>query len=220
MLRRIFYHPVFTTRRKNLGGTENPVDRIEKMFTASNHSGAYAQVKEVLGEFWEDFEIDEIVSRAFKFDGEKYTCVVDEAGFWDIAASADKCLADGIRDRYDYRAVIRGDIREAVAERDLSEFDSRDEAEESLSEALWIDDAVTGNASGSYTFNSWRAENYLAHNWDLLAEALDEFEWFDVNVLEKGAEWCDVTIRCYLLSECLGVVLDELERVGVAKWNR
>jgi hypothetical protein len=25
----------------------------------------------------------------------------------------------------------------------------------------------------------------------------------DVNAFEKGAEWCDVTVRCYLLGECI-----------------
>lgn len=190
------------------------------MYSTSDYSGVYAQVQEILGEFWYDFEIDEIISRAYKFDGEKYVCIVDEAGFWEIAASADKCVSDGIRDRYDYRAALRDDIREAVTEYDLSEFDSREKACEKLYEDFWIDDAVTGNGSGSHTFNAWRAEDYLAHNWGLLAEALDEFGSSDVNILEKGAEWCDVSIRCYLLSECLNVVLDELECVGVAKWNR
>lgn len=192
------------------------------MYSTSDYTGVYAQVQEILGEFWHDFEIDEIISRAYKFDGEKYACIVDETEFWKIAASADKCRTDGIRDRYDYRAVIRDDIREAVAERDLSKFETREEAEEAINEALWVDDAVTGNGSGSYTFNAWRAENYLAHNWDLLAEALSEFGYTDsdTNILEKGAEWCDSLIRCYLLSECLNVVLDELESVGVAKWNR
>ena len=190
------------------------------MYSTSDYTGVYAQVKEILGDFWHDFEIDEIISRAYKFDGEKYVCIVDEAKFWEIAAECDKCETDDIRDRYDYRAALRDDIREAVTEYDLSEFDSREEACEKLYEDFWIDDAVTGNGSGSHTFNTWRAENYLAHNWDLLAEAVEDYGDAGVNILAKGAESCDVMIRCYLLSECLNVVLDELENVGVAKWNR
>lgn len=192
------------------------------MFSTSDYTGVYAQVQEILGEFWHDFDINEIISRAYKFDGEKYTCIVDENEFWEISASADKCEIEGVNAPYDYRAAVRADIREAVTEYDLSEFDTRDDAYESLCDDFWVLDAVTGNASGSYTFNSWRAENYLAHNWDLLTDALSELGYTDsgVNILEKGAEWCDVLIRCYLLGECLGVVLDELESVGVAKWNR
>jgi hypothetical protein len=38
---------------------------------------------------------------------------------------------------------------------------------------------------------------------------MDEFGCLPSNY--EGAEWGDVTIRCYLLGECIGVVLDELE---------
>lgn len=190
------------------------------MYSTSDYTGVYAQVQEILGEFWHDFEIDEIISRAYEFDGTKYVCKVSDEEFWKIAAECDKCATECGNTDYDYRAALRNDIREAVTEYDLSEFDSRDKAEEYLHEALWIDDAVTGNASGSYTFNTWRAENYLAHNWDLLAEAVEDYGDAGVNILAKGAESCDVMIRCHLLGECLSVVLDELESVGVVEWNR
>ena len=58
---------------------------------------------------------------------------------------------------------------------------------------------------------TWQAEEYLAHNWDLLEEALDEFGIDGCNPIAKGAEWCDVTIRCYLLGECIAAALEELE---------
>jgi hypothetical protein len=45
----------------------------------------------------------------------------------------------------------------------------------------------------------------------LLRDALYEFGCDDVNPIDKGEEWCDVTIRCYLLGECLAEVLDDLE---------
>ena len=45
---------------------------------------------------------------------------------------------------------------------------------------------------------------------DLLAEAFKEFGEDGLDILKKGAEACDVTIRCYLLSECLSEVVDEL----------
>lgn len=75
---------------------------------------------------------------------------------------------------------------------------------------MWVDDSVTGNASGSYTFNTYKAEEYICHNLDLLEEAMSEFGCEDVNALEKGAEWCDVTIRCYLLSDILMEVLENI----------
>jgi hypothetical protein len=69
---------------------------------------------------------------------------------------------------------------------------------------------VTGNASGSYTFSTWQAEENLCHNLDLLGEALKEFG-DGADFLEKGAEACDVTIRCYLLGQAISEALDEVE---------
>ena len=107
---------------------------------------------------------------------------------------------------YDYREAMRDDIKEAF---ENGEYDLSD-GYEKIYEDMWIDDSITGNASGSYYCNAWKAEEALNHNWDLLSEALSEFGC-EVDVLEKGAEYCDVTIRCYLLGEILQEVIDELE---------
>ena len=115
-------------------------------------------------------------------------------------------------ERYDYRREMKGDILEYINnEINLDDFrGKRDELEEQLNDDLWITDSVTGNASGSYFFNAWRAEEAIAHNWDLLEEAMEVFG-DECNPIERGAEWCDVTIRCYLLGECIAAVLDNLE---------
>lgn len=114
---------------------------------------------------------------------------------------------------YDYRAHVLSDIIDAVAEDidNLVTFETYDEAYEHYNENFWIDDGVTGNASGSYTFSTYKAECYLAYNMDLLVDALYEFGDTAANALERGAEYCDVTIRCYLLGECLSEVLDNLD---------
>jgi hypothetical protein len=118
---------------------------------------------------------------------------------------------------YDYREVIKEDIKTWIEEnmeteevRERIENDREGLAEE-LNESLWIEDSVTGNASGSYTFNTFKAEENLCHNMDLLEECASEFggdvgEW-----IKKGAEYCDVSIRCFLLGECIESALDELE---------
>lgn len=49
-------------------------------------------------------------------------------------------------------------------------------------------------------------------NLGLLGEALTEFGC-DMSYLERGAEECDVTIRCYLLGQAISEVLDEVETV-------
>lgn len=113
-------------------------------------------------------------------------------------------------DRYDYYETIKNDIKEYIKEHDI-DVTSEDFDRDDLCDRLWVSDSVTGNASGSYTFSAWQAEENLCHNWDLLKEALEEFGQTDVNILEKGAEWCDVTIRCYLLGQCMDEVIDEIE---------
>lgn len=113
---------------------------------------------------------------------------------------------------YDYNKAIREDIRDYIKNNiDLEEWrGDRDGLEEKLNEDLWTDDSVTGNASGSYTFSTYEAEENLCHNLDLLAEACEEFGG-SMDVLKDGAEACDVTIRCYLLGGAISDVLDELE---------
>lgn len=112
---------------------------------------------------------------------------------------------------YNYRESVKEDVLEYIEnEINFEDFDSLEELEEKLNDELWTVDSVTGNASGSYTFNSYEAEENLAHNWDLLAEALDEFG-NDESPISKGAEWCDVTIRCYLLGSAISEALGEIE---------
>lgn len=115
-------------------------------------------------------------------------------------------------ERYDYLEAVKADVLDYIRnEIDLTEWrGDRDGLEQQLNDDLWIADSVTGNASGSYTFNAWNAEEYLAHNWDLLAEAIDEFGG-NTDILQHGAERCDVTIRCYLLGQAISEVLDDLD---------
>lgn len=116
-------------------------------------------------------------------------------------------------ERYDYLDAVTDDVREYIRnEVDLTEWKgNRDGLEEKLNDDLWTEDSVTGNASGSYYFNAWKAEEALSHNWHLLAEALQEFGQDGTDILEKGAEAMDVTIRCYLLGQAIAAALDELE---------
>lgn len=113
-------------------------------------------------------------------------------------------------DCYNYYEVVKNDIKEYIKENNI-DVTSEDFDRDDLCDHLWVRDSITGNVSGSYTFNTWQAEENLCHNWDLLKEALEDFGETDVNILEKGAEWCDVTIRCYLLGQCLDEVIDEIE---------
>lgn len=112
-------------------------------------------------------------------------------------------------EKYNYYDAVREDIRRYIEDNEIEvNAENREEIEERLNDELFVNDSVTGNASGSYTFNTWMAEEYLCHNLDLLAEACEDFG-STPNILED-AEGCDVTIRCYILSQCISDVLDEI----------
>lgn len=117
---------------------------------------------------------------------------------------------------YDYKNAVREDVKEWITdnydEEEIREkISARDGWEEELNDTLWTEDAVTGNGSGSYTFDREKAGEYLVGNFDELCDAIDNFGGDYEDVLRKGEEGCDVTIRCYYLAGAISDVLDELE---------
>lgn len=117
---------------------------------------------------------------------------------------------------YNYNKAIKNDVLDYIRnEIDFSEFDSLEELEEKLNNGLWTEDSVTGNASGSYTFNRYQAQEYVSDNLDLLAEACEEFGTDKATIGEKfldsDFEWMDVIIRCYLLGQAISEALEEVK---------
>ena len=118
-------------------------------------------------------------------------------------------------ENYNYLEQVTADAKEAILENmEYWDFDDREELEEVAHDELWVDDSVTGNGSGSYFFSTWKAEEALCHNLDLLNEACEEFGEDIGEAVKQGAEACDVTIRCYLLGQSIAAALDELEEEG------
>lgn len=107
--------------------------------------------------------------------------------------------------KYNYYEAVKNDVMEYIKENNL-----QNKSQEELYGELFLADSVTGNASGSYYCNAYKAEEALAHNLDLLKEALNEFGGDFNDALERGAEYCDVTIRCYLLGQVLADILEEV----------
>lgn len=120
---------------------------------------------------------------------------------------------------YNYLESMKEDVKEYITNN--AEFDmddliyNRTELEEKLNNDLWINDNVTGNASGSYTFNSYKAKEYVLDNMDLLENMCNEFgidaETIGKKFLESAWEWMDVSIRCYLLNQAISETLDDIE---------
>ena len=120
---------------------------------------------------------------------------------------------------YNYLEAMTEDIKDYIrsdAELDANDLlYNRSDLEEKLYDDLWTCDSVTGNASGSYTFNSYKAMEYVLDNMDLLEEMCGEFgvdnETIGKKFLECEWEWMDVSIRCYLLGQAISEALDEVE---------
>lgn len=129
---------------------------------------------------------------------------------------------------YDYYDHVESDVLDLIAEREedksfcLSWYlhDREDgkgkwfnvsECCKDLENLCWDNDSVTGNGSGSYTFDTVQAERNLVGNWGLLKEALVYMGQTDVDILDKGAEWCDVLIRCHILENVIINVLTDYD---------
>lgn len=119
-----------------------------------------------------------------------------------------------------YFNKVSEDVKEYIDnEVNLTEWtENRDGLEEKLNDELWINDSVTGNASGSYTFSRHEAGKHVFDDMETVAEALEEFCIEAETIAEKFIamdwEYFDVTARCYVLAQAIGTVLDELETAG------
>ena len=123
--------------------------------------------------------------------------------------------------KYNYLENVTAAAKQAILENlNYWSFTNREELEEIANDELWVDDSVTGNGSGSYTFSTWQAEENLCHNMDELEDACDEFGQDIGEAVKQGAEYCDVTIRCYLLGQAISAALDELEEEGKIQYQQ
>lgn len=126
---------------------------------------------------------------------------------------------------YNYLEELKSDIKNYINEvaSDYMDCEDMDELRDSLYDNLWDEDSVTGNGSGSYTFNREKAKEYVSDNMDLMVEAykdLDSIESLVDDLEALDFETIDVTIRCYLLSQALDEVLEDgdfLKKVGIDK---
>ena len=127
---------------------------------------------------------------------------------------------------YNYLENVTADAKQAILENlNYWDFTDREELEEIANDSLWVDDSVTGNGSGSYTFNREAAKEYVTRSddgMDTLRDAVREFdcehEAFTA-FLEEDWEYLDVTIRCYLLGQAISAAIDELEEEGKIEYQ-
>ena len=129
-------------------------------------------------------------------------------------------------EKYNYLENVTTAAKTAILENlKYWKFADREELEEIANDELWVDDSVTGNGSGSYTFNREAAKEYVTRSddgMDTLRDAVREFdcehEAFTA-FMEEDWEYCDVTIRCYLLGQAISAAIDELEEEGKIQYQ-
>jgi hypothetical protein len=114
---------------------------------------------------------------------------------------------------YNYLEAVKEDVKEYIEENiDLSEFGDIEELKEKLHDDLWINDDVTGNASGSYTCNRAKAKKYVDDNKELVIEMAEEFGCKDQVMnwwYSNNYEAIDCSIRCYLLNQAISEITEE-----------
>ena len=120
---------------------------------------------------------------------------------------------------YDYKKEMREDIINSLSDYfTLAELvdalEDSDSLKEKLNDDLWIDDGVTGNASGSYFFNSYKSKEAVTDNMDICGDMIREFCDDAVTIgnhfLNEDWEWFDVSIRCYILYSVVDELVDDL----------
>ena len=119
---------------------------------------------------------------------------------------------------YNYKEQVENDVRDWVKDHsaDLKELD-RENISDYIFDRCWVNDSVTGNASGSYTFNRSQAREYFFNDSDsdeyisdMISEGYTDAETVGQKIADSDWEWIDVCIRCYLLGEAVSAVLDEM----------
>lgn len=108
-----------------------------------------------------------------------------------------------VYDKY-YKEVYNDarDVANEIFDSYLEDNDDFNDAWDKFYEDLYMDDSVTGNASGSYWFNSKKAEESLSgFAWDEdIVWLLGEMGYTIEDVIKRGPEVADVIIRCAMLS--------------------
>lgn len=107
---------------------------------------------------------------------------------------------------------VRNDLKRFIQDR-WSESEIKDIDRDEVYDEAFIEDSVTGNGSGSYFFNAWKAkESIFNMDEDLLKETISEF---DIDMSEHWGDWeyLDVSVRCYALGQIdIDELLDEIRK--------
>lgn len=133
---------------------------------------------------------------------------------------------------YDYEEAVRSDIKDYILENydrnDLADFDDEDDFKDCLIDILVDEDSITGNATGSYYCNRYKAQEALNGNMGLLRDACEELDLSNEEVgerfLDGDFEYFDCIVRYYIViyTSVIGDAVDELLEENndfIIEWN-
>ncbi len=117
---------------------------------------------------------------------------------------------------YSYFEAVVDDVKDYIRDNiDFADYEDIDELEEELNDELWTEDSVTGNGSGSYTFNRAQAKEYVLDNTDDIRDMADTFGTSAADIgehfMNEDWEWFDVSLRCYHLGSAIREALEDFE---------
>ena len=117
---------------------------------------------------------------------------------------------------YNYIEAVTADVIDFIRDEvNAADYENREALSEFLNDELFCCDSVTGNGSGSYTFNAYKAKEFVFADPDAVSEALREFcvdaETIAEKFLSQNWEYFDVTARCYVLGQAIESALDSIE---------
>lgn len=131
--------------------------------------------------------------------------------------------------KYKYEDAVRADVREWIDDRIKYDGEFAKLMQDAINgdtdvidvyekchDDMWVDDSVTGNASGSYTCNANKAKSYICDDLDTVLDVLSQNDRDeDIGRMFTHKEWelIDVGVRCYLLGDAVQLVLRDM---GVA----
>jgi hypothetical protein len=117
-----------------------------------------------------------------------------------------------------YTTDLLTDIEEYIDENiNYADYDDIDELRDYLNDELWANDSVTGNGpnGGYYSSTADAREQFFSDGFDNFDSVVSELSIPHEDVikhfLEGDWDWFDTNVRCYLLSECIDSVLDDIE---------
>ena len=127
--------------------------------------------------------------------------------------------------KYNYLESVKDDVKTWLEDnpeqfeevKDNNEIDGVidwDGVKDDLNEILWNEDSITGNGSGSYTFNRKQARDYvlddgLQYLEDLVDEGWLTYESIGKDITNYNFESLDVSLRCYFLSQAIEEVITD-----------